>query len=68
MRCQYCQHDTPARGYCCERAELETLRAVVDEVSRHLEAEVSAQTMGALDVAESLVHVTERLRVARIAA
>lgn len=68
MRCRHCHHETPSRGYCCERSELETLRAVVDEVSRHLALEVvAAKTMGAIDVVESVEHVTDQLRRVRAA-
>lgn len=66
MRCTHCHKNQPSRGYCCEKAELETLRAVMDEVSTHLDSEVvSAKSIGALDVVESVQHASGRLRAAR---
>jgi hypothetical protein len=66
MRCTHCHQERPARGYCCEKSELEALRAVVDEVSRHLASEVTAcQSIGALDVVETIEHARARLHTAR---
>ena len=66
MRCAYCRELIPETGYCCERLELETLRAVVDEVTAHLDSEVVAtKSIGALDVVEPVVHAAARLKQAR---
>lgn len=66
MLCPYCKKLEPDRGYCCEKAELEVLRTVADEAIRTLDAE--AKTIGAIDIQDSLEHVTQRLRAARVRA
>jgi hypothetical protein len=63
MKCQFCKSTRPATGYCCEQAELETLRVVADEVIRMLDSEVVS--MGNLDVAQTMSEATNRLRRAR---
>ena len=69
MKCSYCQERIPEKGYCCERAELETLRVVTDEVARMLDMESEeARTIGALDAVEALTLASRRLRSARTAA
>lgn len=66
MKCSHCRKLIPSRGYCCERRELDVLRSLVDEVSAHLDAEVvGAQTIGAIDVVDSVALVAHRLKSAR---
>jgi hypothetical protein len=66
MRCPHCQNTRPEKGYCCEKAELEVLRTVMDEVARHLHSEVT--TASAIGVEkESVAHARDRLRGARAA-
>lgn len=65
MRCPHCEKTTPEKGYCCERAELDTLRTVTDEVIRHLDQEVDVTSIGALDVAEAVEHARNRLVAVR---
>ena len=65
MLCPFCRQSPPESGFCCERAELEALREVVDEVAYSLAAE--ATTLGALDARELLLHSVLRLRQVRAA-
>jgi hypothetical protein len=67
VNCTFCKKATPKQGYCCERAELETLRVVMDEAQQLLNSEVvAAQTIGTLDAHPVMSHVSEKLRDARI--
>lgn len=65
MRCRHCEKTVPSKGYCCEKAELEMLRAVVDEATRNLDAEVQATGMD-LDM-RPFEHVRDRLKSVRAA-
>ena len=74
-RCHYCgELPVVRRGavprYCCERAELEALRRVVDEVQTVLEAELltNAQaSMGAIDATDVVSLASAKLKAARVA-
>jgi hypothetical protein len=65
--CSYCGKPPQAsgRGFCCDKAELEALREVTDEVLGMLEAESQDLTIGMLDVAPAVSMATEKLRRAR---
>jgi len=69
MLCTHCHKPVPEKGYCCERLELETLRAVTDEVASYLDSEVvSAQSIGTIDAVEPIAHASQRLKTARVRA
>lgn len=66
MICPHCSKPVPEKGYCCERLELETLRAVADDVASYLDTEVvAAQSIGAIDAVEPITHASARLKIAR---
>ncbi len=67
MLCAHCQKRVPEKGYCCEKAELDTLRTVVDEAARTLDAECAELSIGAADIADNLRHLRHQLRRARVA-
>jgi hypothetical protein len=59
---------TPAAsGYCCERAELATLRQVVDQAVRVLTSEVTAPVVigEGGELREVIAHTAQALRAAR---
>ena len=64
--CSFCNKASPKDAFCCERAELEALRSVVDETSRILDSEVvMAQSVGSRDAVEPIMHARNRLREVR---
>jgi len=66
VNCPFCKKAVPKQGYCCEQAELETLRVVMDEAQRILDSEiVAAQSIGGLEAHPVMSHVSEKLRAAR---
>jgi hypothetical protein len=67
--CLYCG-GTPNGTWCCERAELEMLRFVVDQTIRALDSEVAApMTIGECPEKRALLSASrDRLAAARRAA
>lgn len=69
MKCSFCRREAPAKGFCCEKAELDTLRAVTDEVIQVLQMEArDAQTLGSRDSADTLFLASAKLSQARVRA
>ena len=65
MICAYCRTDLPETGYCCQEAELATLRAVADEAIAMLECAPVEPTLG-YDTYADVVRLTKaRLMTAR---
>lgn len=61
--CSHCLTVMPDLGFCCERAELDALRSVTAEVAHILDSEiVSAQSIGASDVVDTIQYASKRLQ------
>lgn len=63
--CIYCR-TTLQSGFCCEKRELDVLRAITDEVVVYLDSEiVAAHSLGSVDAVVPIAHAASRLREAR---